>query len=135
MDQFFSYAAETEGIVVRVQPHYAEEASAPEDERWVWHYHVRIENGGERTIQLVDRHWIIIDARGRREDVSGMGVVGEQPVIEPGDAFDYVSACPLETPSGHMEGSYGMVDEGGVGFRIAIPAFDLVSPSTRRHAH
>jgi ApaG protein len=131
----FSYAAETDGITVRVQPHYAAHESEPAEGRYMWHYHVRVENGSDRAVQLIDRHWVIIDARGRRQEVAGPGVVGEQPVIEPGGSFDYVSGCPLETPSGQMEGSYGMVDEGGIAFRVAIPAFDLVSPASRRSAH
>jgi ApaG protein len=135
MDSLFAHRAETDGIIVHVQPHFAEEHSNPDDSQWFWHYHVRIENASDRTVQLIDRHWIIVDARGRREDVSGPGVVGEQPVIEPGEAYDYVSGCPLSTPSGQMEGSYGMVDEGGMTFRVAIPTFELLSPASRGRGH
>ncbi|WP_448586075.1 Co2+/Mg2+ efflux protein ApaG [Thermaurantiacus sp.] len=130
----FPFAATTGDITVRVQPTFAPEHSAPALGRWVWRYHVRIENHGAEPVQLIDRHWIIHDARGVREEVAGPGVVGEQPVIPPGGAHDYVSACPLPTPSGTMEGSYGMV-RGRQMFRVAIPLFDLLSPDSRRAAN
>ncbi|MCS6986955.1 MAG: Co2+/Mg2+ efflux protein ApaG [Sphingomonadaceae bacterium] len=131
----FPYVATTGAITVRVQPTFAPEDSRPTDGVWVWRYHVRIENHGDEPVQLLDRHWIITDAHGRRAEVRGAGVVGEQPLISPGGAHDYVSACPLSTPSGTMEGSYGMVAADGRRFRVAIPAFDLVSPDSRRRAN
>jgi ApaG protein len=132
--QMFPFAATTGDVTVRVQPHYAEDLSAPHEERWMWRYHIRIENHGREPVQLLDRHWIIHDARGAREEVAGPGVVGEQPVIPPGGAHDYVSGCPLPTPSGSMEGSYGMI-AGTRRFRVAIPLFDLLSPDSRRTAN
>ncbi|WP_448580716.1 Co2+/Mg2+ efflux protein ApaG [Thermaurantiacus sp.] len=135
LDSIFPYAATTEGITVRVQPTFLAEHSRPDQGLWVWHYHVRIENGGTMDVRLLDRHWIIIDGRGVREDVEGPGVVGEQPLIAPGSAHDYVSGCPLSTPSGTMEGSFGMIDGAGRRFRVAIPLFDLVSPHSRRAGH
>jgi len=131
----FTAEATTEGITVRVAPRYAADQSDPDNGHWMWHYHVRIENGSGMAVQLIDRHWEIIDGRGQRRDVMGEGVVGEQPLIEPGDSFDYVSGCPLPTPSGMMRGRYGMLDPGGRRFEVAIPAFDLLSPDSRRAAN
>ncbi|MGQ5702465.1 Co2+/Mg2+ efflux protein ApaG [Sandaracinobacteroides sp. A072] len=134
LDSLFAAEATTEGITVRVQPRYAGDQSDPAHGHWVWHYHVRIENGSGFAVQLMDRHWIIIDGRGERRDVMGEGVVGEQPVIEPGKSYDYVSGCPLTTPMGSMRGRYGMLDSGGRRIDVAIPAFDLISPDARRAA-
>jgi ApaG protein len=97
----------------------------------VWAYHIRIENGGEEPVQLISRHWIITDAQGRTQEVRGLGVVGEQPVIQPGASFDYVSGCPLTTPSGMMRGSYQMTLGSGWPFEVEIPAFSLDSPEAR----
>ncbi|MGL6043469.1 MAG: Co2+/Mg2+ efflux protein ApaG [Sandaracinobacteroides sp.] len=126
----FSCASTTEGITVRVQPHYAEDQSDPGDSHWVWHYHVRIENGSGMPMRLIDRHWIITDGHGERSDVMGEGVVGEQPLLAPGTSYDYVSGCPLPTPMGSMRGSFGMEDAGGRRIEVEIPAFDLTSPDT-----
>lgn len=131
----FTAEATTEGITVRVAPRFAADQSDPAGGHWMWHYHVRIENGSGVPVQLIDRHWEITDGRGQRRDVMGEGVVGEQPRIEPGDSFDYVSGCPLPTPSGSMRGRYGMLDSGGRRFEVEIPAFDLLSPDSRRAAH
>jgi ApaG protein len=131
----FTAVAVTEGITVRVQPRFAADQSDPESGHWVWHYHVRVENGSGMTIQLVDRAWAITDGHGVRRDVVGEGVVGEQPTIPPGGSYDYVSGCPLATPMGHMVGHYGMLDPGGRRFEVAIPPFDLVSPDTKRAAN
>lgn len=130
----FGYQATTEGVTVRVQPHYAPDHSDPKAGHWMWHYHIRLENGGGMAVQLVDRHWIITDGHGVRRDVMGEGVVGEQPVIEPGASYDYVSGCPLSTPMGEMRGHFGMIDSGGRRFEVAIPAFDLLSPDSRGRA-
>lgn len=129
MKVFFPYAETTRGITVRVAPSYLADQSG--GGRWVWAYHIRLENGGDVAVQLLRRHWIITDARGHVEEVEGPGVVGEQPVIEPGRSFDYVSGCPLATPSGVMRGTYQMVDGNGQAFDIAIPAFSLDSPEGR----
>lgn len=126
------YEAETRGVKVKVAPSFLPEHSDPEEDRWVWAYTVQIENGGPETIQLVDRRWIITDAQGRVEQVEGPGVVGEQPVLEPGDSYQYTSGCPLTTDSGAMVGAYGMVTETGERFEAAIPAFSLHLPGAER---
>jgi ApaG protein len=131
----FTAVATTDGITVRVQPRYADDQSDPENGHWFWHYHVRLENGSGVPVQLMDRYWIITDGHGDRRDVMGEGVVGEQPLIEPGGNFDYVSGCPLSTPMGHMHGIFGMQDSGGRRIEVKIPGFDLVSPDTRRAAN
>ncbi len=94
-------------------------------------YRVRIENGGGETVQLLDRHWSITDGLGRLVEVRGEGVVGEQPRLEPGEAFQYTSGTPLPTPTGIMAGSYGMVNEAGERFDVTIPAFSLDAPGVR----
>ena len=124
----FPHVATTRGIHVRVAVSYLAEQSAPAAGRWFWSYHVRIENDGERAVQLLSRHWQIKDGRGQEHEVRGEGVVGEMPLIPVGGSFDYVSGCPLATASGSMHGSYRMVDESGTTFDIAIPEFQLVSP-------
>jgi len=128
----FPYETTTRGICVRVAPRFLDEDSDPELNRYIWAYHIRIENHGQLEVQLRDRHWIITDAQGRVEDIRGEGVVGQQPVIAPGEAYDYVSACPLTTPSGMMQGEYGMVDTHGLLFHADIPAFSLDSPYDQR---
>ena len=122
------YEAETRGVRVRVVASYLPEQSDPEEGRWVWAYMIEVDNEGDETVQLVDRHWIITDAQGRVEEVRGPGVVGEQPVLEPGDTYEYTSGCPLGTDSGVMVGSYGMVTAAGERFEAAIPAFSLHLP-------
>ena len=126
----FTSVATTEGITVRVQPRYAGDQSDPGNGHWVWHYHIRIENGSGMTVQLIDRYWIITDGQGVRKDVMGEGVVGEQPVIEPGGSYDYVSGCPLPTAEGSMVGSYTMEMGDGSQMLVAIPQFPLVAPAT-----
>jgi ApaG protein len=122
------YSATTRGIRVTVQPVFLEEQSTPDARHFVWAYHVRIENRGEATVQLVTRHWRITDAHGHVHEVRGEGVVGKQPVLKPGEAFEYASGTPLATPYGVMVGTYQMVSESGEAFDIAIPAFSLDSP-------
>ena len=129
MKEFFPHSAATREIVVRVSVSYLPEQSEPGKSRWFWAYHIRIENAGSMAVQLVSREWAISDGRGARHEVQGEGVVGEQPVIEPGAAFDYVSGCPLTTPTGHMEGRYHMVGADGSSFPVAIPRFPLVAPA------
>lgn len=122
------YEKITRGIAVRVQPFYLEDQSTPEESHYVWAYRVRIENKGDETVQLRTRYWRITDARGRIQEVRGPGVVGEQPVLKPGEMFEYTSGCPLPTSSGFMVGSYQMESAAGETFDIAIPAFSLDSP-------
>ena len=122
------YSATTRQISVSVNPIYLDDQSAPEHSRFVWAYHVVIENRGAETVQLRSRHWRITNARGELREVRGPGVVGEQPRLEPGDAFEYTSGVPLTTPSGIMSGSYQMESEHGDSFDVEIPAFSLDSP-------
>lgn len=129
------YVAETKAIKVSVKPTFLEDQSSPSDDHYVWAYHVRIENGGEKTVQLLNRHWKITDARGRLQEVRGRGVVGEQPVLKPGQSFEYTSGVPLSTPSGIMFGTYEMDDGGGETFQVTVPAFSLDSPHQARQLH
>lgn len=126
-----TYEAETNGVVVRVKPAFLPDQSNP-PKVWVWAYAVQIENRSDRTVQLVSRRWIITDALGRVEEVAGPGVIGEKPVLRPGDTHAYASGCPLPTSSGSMVGTYHMLVEGGDAFDAAIPAFSLDLPGTRR---
>ena len=132
MSALFPYALTTGSVTVRVSVSFQSETSDPSASRWFWIYHIRIENHGEDDIQLISRRWEITDGRGAVNIVEGLGVVGEQPVIPPGAAFDYVSGCPLNTPSGRMVGSYGMVDDIGQQFRIGIPDIPLLGPAVSR---
>lgn len=129
MKGFFPHEATTRGVTVRVAVSFLPEQSELEKGRWFWAYHVRVENEGSLAVQLLTRHWVITDGRGFRQEVEGEGVVGEQPMIEPGDAFDYVSGCPLATPTGAMEGSYRMIRADGTSFDAEIPRFPLVGPA------
>ncbi len=126
------YDAVTRGIRIRVEPRYMEDQSSPEDSHFVWSYAVEISNDGDEPVQLKTRSWRITDALGRTEEVRGPGVVGQTPVIPPGESFNYTSGCPLKTPQGIMVGSYQMSDTGGTLFDVAIPAFSLDSPYTQR---
>ncbi len=128
MAMLFPHVATTGRIHVRVAVSYLAEQSAPNAGRWFWSYHVRIENAGDKPVQLLSRHWIIVDGRGVAHEVKGEGVVGEMPLIPAGGSFDYVSGCPLDSASGSMRGSYRMVDEDGAGFDVEIPHFSLLSP-------
>ena len=128
LSPLFPHQATTGDIIVRVAVSFLAEQSAPDQGRWFWSYHVRIENDGERSVQLLSRHWRITDGRGTEHEVKGEGVVGEMPLIPAGGSYDYVSGCPLATPSGAMSGSYRLVDEEGRTFDVAIPSFQLLSP-------
>lgn len=122
------YEEQTLGVVVRVKSAFLEEESDPEANRFFWSYTVVIENTGEDPVQLLSREWMITDSFNRTEIVRGSGVVGEQPVIAPGERFEYTSGAPLRTPSGFMRGAYTMRAEDGARFDAAIPAFALDSP-------
>jgi ApaG protein len=128
MGLIFPYAATTCGVTVRVAPRYLPDQSEPRLSHYVWSYHVRIENGGAHDVQLIARRWEITDGNGHGEVIEGPGVVGEQPVIAPGHAYDYVSGCPLATPTGTMVGVYRMLGIDGA-FDAAIPAFALEHPA------
>lgn len=125
------YQAITENIRVTVEPQFLDGQTKPDENRFVWAYTITVENLGSETVTLLTRHWIITDGMGRRQDVRGDGVVGEQPTLAPGQSFQYTSGCPLPTPSGMMVGSYGMVSSAGRPFDVAIPAFSLDSPHDR----
>ncbi len=129
MKSLFPNVAETQGVIVRVSVSYLPEQSDPRRGRWFWAYHVRIENEGDVAVQLLTRHWVITDGRGLRHSVEGEGVVGEQPQIAPGASFDYVSGCPLQTPTGSMQGSYHMIAADGTAFDVDIPKFALIAPA------
>ncbi len=123
------YTETTQGIRVSVRSFYLADQSEPERSHFVWAYRVNIENRGSRTVQLLKRSWRITDALGRTQQVHGEGVVGEQPVLEPGQNFEYTSGTPLSTPSGFMRGAYHMVVTAtGEAFDVAIPPFSLDSP-------
>lgn len=129
------YSSTTRAITVTVEPVYLDDQSEPERGHYVWAYHVRIENHGGEVVQLLNRFWRITDASGQTQEVQGAGVVGEQPVLEPGESFEYTSGAPLTTPSGFMVGRYEMETPGGDRFEVDIPAFSLDSPDAPRQIH
>ena len=118
----------TDQFSVQVETLYLKSESAPDDSRYVFAYTVTIENVGDRPAQLITRHWIITDSNGRVQEVQGEGVVGEKPLIKPGEGFQYTSGTMLETPVGTMEGSYQMVTEDGENFKTPIQPFTLSIP-------
>ncbi len=129
MSAFFPYAAVTEDVTVRVAVNFLAEQSEPDRGRWFWAYHIRIENGRNEPCQLLTRRWNITDGRGAVHVVEGEGVVGEQPVIHPGQAYDYVSGCPLATPTGAMDGAFQMLGGDGRMFEVDVPRFGLIGPA------
>jgi ApaG protein len=131
-DRARMYSQTTRAITVTVQPIYLDDQSSPDESHFVWAYRIKIENNGGETVQLRNRYWRITDSHGRIQEVRGAGVVGEQPVLKPGETFEYTSGTPLPTPSGFMVGTYGMISDAGERFDIEIPAFSLDSPSERR---
>lgn len=134
-EEYQGYESTTRDILIRVEPDYMEDESEPEAGRFVWSYTVEIENHGQRPVQLISRKWVITDAFGRQEHVQGPGVVGEQPVIEPGQRFRYTSGTPLTTSSGFMQGSYEMVETDGESFAAIIPSFSLDRPDDVARIH
>lgn len=125
LDQFFTHKAVSGDITVRVAANYLAEQSDPAQQRWFWTYHVRIENKGAEAVRLLTRHWIIEDGHGLVQEVRGQGVVGETPVIGPGETYDYVSGCPLNCDHGTMKGSFGLIDGNGEKRVATIPLFEL----------
>jgi ApaG protein len=123
-----AYRTVTRQIEVKVDPQFLPDRSSPENGYFFWAYTVTLTNLGAEQVQLKTRHWRITDAHGKLQEVRGAGVVGEQPVLKPGQNFEYTSGVPLPTSSGFMVGSYGMVTEAGEPFDIAIPAFSLDLP-------
>jgi ApaG protein len=126
------YEARTGDVLVRVAPSYLADQSDPEESRFVWAYVVEIENHGAEPLTLIARRWTITDAMNRVETVEGQGVVGEQPRLEPREAFRYASGCPLPTPSGAMRGSYQMAADDGRTFEVEIPEFSLHMPGATK---
>jgi ApaG protein len=126
------YRAVTRNIEVVVTPRFVADRSSPENNYFFWAYTISITNKGTETVQLKTRHWRITDAHGRRQEVRGAGVIGEEPVLKAGEAFEYTSGVPLQTSSGFMTGSYGMVTVGGEHFDVDIPAFSLDSSEAKR---
>jgi ApaG protein len=126
------YRATTRGVEVQVTPRFLSERSSPENGYFFWAYTIEIINRGSEQVQLKTRHWKITDANGRLQEVRGPGVVGETPVLEPGEKFEYTSGVPLPTASGFMTGTYGMVSAAGEGFDVQIPAFSLDSVQGKR---
>lgn len=129
------YSETTRNIRVSVEPEFLDQESTPENGEFLWAYHIEIENRGSETVQLRTRHWLITDGRGTTIEVKGEGVVGQQPVLKPGQSFQYSSGTPLKTPSGFMRGSYHMEADSGEGFDVAIPVFSLDSPHERGRVH
>ncbi|HMT40777.1 MAG TPA: Co2+/Mg2+ efflux protein ApaG [Sphingorhabdus sp.] len=132
LDALFDEHATTEGVTVRVVTNFLDEQSSPAQNRWFWSYHIRIENHRDDPVQLLTRHWKITDGHGGVNHVDGDGVVGEQPLLKPDGSHDYVSGCPLPTPSGIMEGHYRFIRADGSTFLVEIPRFKLVAPATAR---
>ncbi|MBT5646251.1 Co2+/Mg2+ efflux protein ApaG [bacterium] len=126
------YSAVTREIRVQVEPVYLDDQSEPDNAQYVWAYRVQIENEGTETVQLLTRYWHITDGMGRVQEVRGAGVVGEQPVLNPGESYEYTSGTPLPTPSGIMKGSYQMSTPSGDKFDIEVPAFSLDCPHEAR---
>lgn len=126
------YSATTRDIEVTVESFYLPDRSEPENGRYFWAYRITIDNQSDQSVKLLTRYWHITDAAGRVEEVRGPGVVGEQPELSPGDSFQYMSGCPLTTPSGIMVGSYTMRSAKGEMFDVAIPAFSLDLPGEKR---
>ncbi|MFN8057656.1 MAG: Co2+/Mg2+ efflux protein ApaG [Vicinamibacterales bacterium] len=122
--------ATTRRVRVYVEAEYSPEHSSPMNNHWFFLYTVQISNEGDETVQLISRHWVIADAMDRVEEVRGLGVVGKQPVLEPGDSFEYTSGCPLGTPFGEMRGTYQMVTASGDRFDVEIAPFALKAPFT-----
>ena len=130
MNSFTTSEATTRDIRVRVQAQFDPSRSNPNDSQWFFLYTVRITNEGRETVQLISRHWIITDGMEHVEEVRGPGVVGNQPVLKPGQSFEYTSGCPLTTPFGSMHGTYQMIDDRKEQFDIEIAPFVLAEPNT-----
>jgi ApaG protein len=130
------YEQETAGVMVRVEPQFLPDESEPDENRFIWAYTIEIENRSTETVKLISRFWRIMDENGLTQEVRGPGVVGQQPVLEPGESFRYTSAAPLAAPSGVMVGAYSMLRlDNGEEFDIAVPAFPLDSPHQAKRAN
>ena len=122
------FSKTTRQIKITATPHFMADHSEPDEDHYVWAYTIQLENQGEEQVQLIKRHWVITDSQGLTQEVRGDGVIGEQPVLKPGEAFRYTSGTALGTSSGIMLGEYEMVTLGGEKFEVEIPAFSLDSP-------
>jgi ApaG protein len=125
--------AVTRNVRVRVRAQYDPGRSDPSENQWFFLYTIQISNEGHQTVQLLSRHWIITDGKGQVEEIRGRGVVGEQPVLAPGERFEYTSGCPLTTPFGSMHGTYQMVSESQDRFDVDIAPFALTEPYSTVH--
>ena len=125
MKALFPYYSATDDIIVRVSVSFLPEQSDPERGRWFWAYHIRIENQGDQPVQLLTRHWVITDATGKTEEVRGLGVVGNQPLLKPGERFEYTSWTRLNTPHGTMQGTFFCMTEDAHLFEAPVPVFML----------
>lgn len=126
------YERKTRDVVVRVEPDFLDEQSSPREDRYIWAYTVEIENQSDAPVQVVERCWNIADSRGQVQEVRGTGVVGEKPILQPGEVFRYTSGAPLSAPSGMMHGTYRVECEGGERYDVDIPVFLLDSPHEPR---
>ena len=135
MSEIQTYSETTNYIFVSVSPEYLPQQSEPADNRFTWAYHVHIENSGNTTIQVLARHWKITDIKGQSHEIVGDGLVGKQPVLKPGEVFQYSSGTPLSASSGFMSGSFLLITEGGELFNAAVPSFSLDSPLPSRFLH
>ena len=122
------FSKTTKNINISVKPYYLEEQSEPDEQHYVWAYQITINNLGEKTVQLKKRYWKITDSNGAKKEVRGAGVIGEQPILRPGEKYEYTSGAPLTTPSGFMSGYYEMINTNGNHFDVEIPLFSLDSP-------
>jgi len=129
------YSLTTNNIKISVESFYLDEESEPDENLYIWGYHVKIENNGNKSIKLCRRHWEITDSLGRSQTVDGTGVVGETPIIPPGKSYEYTSGTPLVTPSGIMMGDYSMSTLEGAKFKVKVPAFSLDSPYEQKRYH
>ena len=124
------FSKTTNNINISVKPYYLEEQSEPNEQHFVWAYQITINNVGQQTVQLKNRYWKITDSNGTKKEVRGAGVIGEQPILHPGEKYEYTSGAPLSTPSGFMEGYYEMETKSGNKFSASVPLFSLDSPHT-----
>lgn len=122
------FSKTTRQITITATPQFLAEHSEPGDNHYVWSYTIQLENNGDETVQLLNRHWKITDAKGLTQEVRGAGVIGEQPILKPGEAFKYTSGTALGTASGVMLGEYEMITPTGEHFEVEVPAFSLDSP-------
>ncbi len=129
------YSKTTNGITVTVTPYFLDDQSSPKEGHFVWAYQVIIKNSSSKTMKLNHRNWVIIDANGKIMNIQGEGVVGEFPILQPGESFEYTSGTPLKTNNGFMQGFYIMTQNNGEQIKIDIPAFSLDSPYGKKNPH